>query len=187
MCAPRLMHASLKLLACCHEGTLMFNLCPPRGFFQRCIPAGWPSTLSLGLSLLKGRTLPFFLELQETPAGSFLQAEALPNCSTTIRCISHLISLVLSTNCPFSQVTNAGGEVTGFQLDFVSPVTIHGAWQFSQFLPHLTIHSLGLYFTSLPRRMLWESVEIKSINTHCSLFIYQACCWSFTHIKTVTR
>lgn len=94
MCAPTLMHAPPRLLACCHEGTLLAHaqlsvhheaFCT--GAFQLVGPACYPS---LGLSLPKGRTLPFFLELQEIPAGSFLQPrEALPNSSTAIWCISH--------------------------------------------------------------------------------------------------
>lgn len=107
MCAPRLMHAPwgcwpAAIRAHCW---LLFILVSTKRLLQRCISAGWPSMWSLGLSLLQGRTLSFFLELQEISVGSFHQAsEALPNSSTTISPVPGVIHKTAPSTRPLMQV-----------------------------------------------------------------------------------
>lgn len=48
--------------------------------------------------------------------------------------------------------------VPGLRLDFMLLTTTLWAQQFSQFSKHLTIHLSSLYFTSLSRRILWDTL-----------------------------
>lgn len=96
MCAPRLMQAPLRLLACCHEGThccLMFVLVSTKRVFAKVHSRGLAQHTIPGVIPPQGQDFALFLELQEIPVGSFLQLgrarEALSNSSTSIWCTRH--------------------------------------------------------------------------------------------------
>ena len=52
---------------------------------------------------------------------------------------------------------------TGLQLDFMLLIAALGAWQFSQFSVHLTVHLSSPYFISLSLRVLRETARLSTL------------------------
>lgn len=126
---------------------LLSILVPPRGFLPRCIPAGWPSTLSLGDPFSRAGLCPSFWNSRRSLLAHSFRLVRLFLTAAQPSGASATPGLVFSTKQslqPGHQCRTSEWFPAGFCVSSHSPLSM-------AVLPHLTIHFLGLHFTSLPR------------------------------------